>query len=120
VTKFRAEISVAEFNQHSRGCLPDYVGIETLELSEGSMRSRMPVKQLHFAPSDFLHAASAVALADTTRGYATIAHLPEGISSVATIELNSNHLGTVREGTHFLRHDGSTPGGNLRRFGTRW
>lgn len=59
----------------------------------------MPVKKLHFAPNDFLHAASIVALADTTCGYATIAHLPEGAHSFTTIELKSNHLGTVKDGS---------------------
>lgn len=39
-----------------------------------------------------------MALADTTCGYATLAHLPEGAASFTTIELKSNHLGTVREG----------------------
>jgi uncharacterized protein (TIGR00369 family) len=59
----------------------------------------MAVKKLHFAPNDFLHAASVVALADTTCGYATMAHLPAGAESFTTIELKSNHLGTVREGS---------------------
>jgi uncharacterized protein (TIGR00369 family) len=57
------------------------------------------VRKLHFAPNDFLHAASVVALADTTCGYATIAHLPKGALSFTTIELKSNFLGTVKEGT---------------------
>ena len=59
----------------------------------------MKLTQQHFAPNNFLHAASIVALADTTCGYATMAHLPEGAASFTTIELKSNHLGTVREGT---------------------
>jgi uncharacterized protein (TIGR00369 family) len=69
-----------------------------LEVQEGSLKSRMPVKKIHIAPNEFLHAASIVALADTTCGYATIAHLPEGARSFTTIELKSNHLGTVKEG----------------------
>jgi uncharacterized protein (TIGR00369 family) len=59
----------------------------------------MAVKKLHVAPNQFLHAASVVALADTSCGYATIAHLPEGAASFTTIELKSNFLGTVREGS---------------------
>ena len=35
-----------------------------VELTEGSLTSRMPVKRLHFAPNEFLHAASVVALAE--------------------------------------------------------
>jgi uncharacterized protein (TIGR00369 family) len=59
----------------------------------------MAVKKLHVAPNEFLHAASVVALADTTCGYATIAHLPEGATNFTTIELKSNFIGTATEGT---------------------
>ena len=91
--------SLETLNQIGREYLPGYLGIEILELGETATRSRMPVRQLHFAPNSFLHAASIVALADTTCGYATMAHLPEGAQSFTTIELKSNHLGTVREGS---------------------
>jgi uncharacterized protein (TIGR00369 family) len=72
------------------------MGVEMLELSEGSLKSQMKLRKVHFAPNTYLHAASVIALADTTCGYATIAHLPEGALSFTTIELKSNHLGTVR------------------------
>lgn len=92
------DISVADLNARGNDYLPGFLGIEMLELSDKRLTSRMPVKKLHFAPNDFLHAASVVALADTTCGYATIAHLPKGAASFTTVELKSNHLGTVREG----------------------
>src|SRR5690348_3151454 len=99
MSKLRPDVTIEVLNERGQEYLPGYLGIEMLELSQGSMRSRMPVKQLHFAPNNFLHAASVVALADTTCGYATIAHLPDGAASFTTIELKSNHLGTVREGS---------------------
>ena len=37
-------------------------------------------------------------LADTTAGYATLAHLPDGAKAFTTIELKSNFLGTARDG----------------------
>lgn len=98
MSRLRPEISVAELNSRGGEYLPGFLGVEMVELAEKRLTSRMPVKKLHFAPNDFLHAASIVALADTTCGYATIAHLPEGAESFTTIELKSNHLGTVRDG----------------------
>ncbi len=95
----RPEVSIELLNERGSEYLPGYLGIEVLELAPQTLRSRMPVKKLHFAPNDFLHAASVVALADTSCGYATLAHLPEGAQSFTTIELKSNHLGTVREGS---------------------
>jgi len=97
--KLRDDVTIEVLNRRGGEYLPGYLGIEMLELLENSLRSRMPVKKLHFAPNNFLHAASIVALADTTCGYATMAHLPKGAQSFTTIELKSNHLGTVSEGS---------------------
>jgi uncharacterized protein (TIGR00369 family) len=99
VSALRPDISVAVLNQRGQEYLPGYLGIEILSLAPGQLNSRMPIRQLHIAPNEFLHAASVVALADTSCGYATIAHLPPGAQSFTTIELKSNFLGTAREGT---------------------
>ena len=99
MSALRPEVSIHTLNEAGGEYLPGYLGIEMLALDERRLNSRMPVKKLHIAPNDILHAASVVALADTTCGYATIAHLPEGAQSFTTIELKSNHLGTVKEGS---------------------
>lgn len=99
MSKLRPEITVEVLNERGGEYLPGYLGIEMCELAENTLSSRMPVRRLHIAPNEFLHAASVVALADTTCGYATIAHLPADAESFTTIELKSNHLGTVREGS---------------------
>ncbi len=95
----RPGIAIEVLNERGSEYLPGYLGIEIIELAPNTLTSRMPVKKLHVAPNDFLHAASIVALADTACGYATLAHLPEGAQSFTTIELKSNHLGTVRDGS---------------------
>lgn len=99
MSKLRPEITISNLNDRGQEYLPSYLGIEITALAQDTLTSRMPVRKLHFAPNDFLHAASVVALADTTCGYATIAHLPEGAQSFTTIELKSNHLSTIKEGS---------------------
>ncbi len=94
--KLRPTVTVNELNLRSGENLPGLMGVEMLALSEGTLQSQMTLRKVHFAPNTYLHAASVIALADTTCGYATIAHLPEGALSFTTIELKSNHLGTVR------------------------
>jgi len=94
----RPDVTLDWLNELGTEYLPGFLGVEMLELAPGRLRSQMKLAQQHFAPNNFLHAASIVALADTTCGYATFAHLPEGAASFTTIELKSNHLGTVREG----------------------
>ncbi|MCM0035031.1 MAG: PaaI family thioesterase [Burkholderiaceae bacterium] len=96
MSKLRPTVTVDELNLRSGENLPGLMGVEMLALSEGTLQSQMKLRKVHFAPNTYLHAASVIALADTTCGYATIAHLPEGALSFTTIELKSNHLGTVR------------------------
>jgi len=99
MSKLRPGISIDALNQRGSEYLPGFLGIEIIELSSNTLKARMPVKKLHFAPNDFLHAASIAALADTACGYATMAHLPDDAASFTTIELKSNFLGTIKEGS---------------------
>jgi uncharacterized protein (TIGR00369 family) len=86
------------FNGRSRGHLPGLTGVEIIRISADGVESRMPVRREVMAPNGFLHAASVIALADTSCGYGCIALLPQGASGFTTIELKSNFLGTAREG----------------------
>jgi 1,4-dihydroxy-2-naphthoyl-CoA hydrolase len=95
----RGEITREILNERGQGFLPGRLGIEVQALAPSRVYARMPVQPYLLAPNGFLHAASVVALADTACGYGTIAHLPKGAQSFTTIELKSNFLGTVTEGT---------------------
>jgi uncharacterized protein (TIGR00369 family) len=59
----------------------------------------MPVRTEVMAPNGFLHAGAVVTLADTACGYGCVQNMPAGATGFTTIELKSNHLGTLREGT---------------------
>src|SRR6185436_1225409 len=78
--------------------LPGLVGVEIVTVSKEFVESRLAVRREVMAPNGFLHAASVIALADTSCGYGCLATLPEGAKGFTTIELKSNFLGTAREG----------------------
>ncbi len=90
---------IEELNSRSEGALPGLIGLEVVGVEEGSISSRLELRGELLAPNGYLHAATVVALADTSCGYGTFANLPEGASGFTTIELKSNFLGTAREGT---------------------
>lgn len=94
----RNDLTADILNERSKDYLPGFLGIEILDLKQNMLTGRMSLRPFHLAVNGYLHAASVVALADTTCGNATIAHLPKGASGFTTIELKSNHLGTVLEG----------------------
>ena len=91
--------SAHEWNRLSEGYLPGLIGMEVREVGPGRVVSRLTVRRDLLAPNGYLHAATVVALADTSCGYGTVASLPGGATGFTTIELKSNFLGTVREGS---------------------
>ncbi len=105
-------LTLEELNARGQGYLPGLFGMEFTALREGALESRLAIRPEFLAPNGYLHAATVVALDDTTCGYGTIAHLPEGGQNFTTIELKSNFLGTAREGlitcAGILTHGGRT------------
>lgn len=87
------------FNSFGAGFLPGYLGIKTLEVGTGRLRTRLDIAEHHLAPHRFLHAGTIVSLADTTAGYGCFANLPKGATGFTTLELKSNHFGTARYGS---------------------
>jgi uncharacterized protein (TIGR00369 family) len=93
------KLDPAFIKERAVGSLVETLGLEILEAGDGVARGRLVVEARHLAPNGFLHAATVVALADTTCGYGTYADIPEGASGFTTAELKSNHMGTARTGT---------------------
>ena len=89
---------IEQLNRMGRGLLPGLIGIEITSLEHGLARGRLAIRPEHLALNNYLHAATVIALADTCCGYGCMASLPEGRTSFTTIELNSNFIGTARDG----------------------
>jgi 1,4-dihydroxy-2-naphthoyl-CoA hydrolase len=91
------------FQSFGAGHLPGHLGVEIVTVSGELVESRMAVQKAVMAPNGYLHAASVVALADTSCGYGCVAALPPGASGFTTIELKANFLGTTRDGAILCR-----------------
>ncbi len=102
-SSLRPEITAEFLNSRGPGHLPGLIGIEILSVRAEALESRVVVRSELFAPNGYLHAATVVALADTSCGYGCSAHLPAGASGFTTVELKSNHVGTARDGSIFCR-----------------
>lgn len=85
-------------NQRGDGTLPGLIGLEVLEAESGRLATRLDLRGELMAPNGYLHAATVVALADTSCGYGCFASLPEGAEGFTTVELKTNFVGTRREG----------------------
>ena len=98
MSSFRPDLTPELFNGRSAGHLPGLVGLQILAMTPQGVDSRLAVRQDLMAPNGFLHAATVIALADTSCGYGCVALLPQGASGFTTLELKANFLGTTREG----------------------
>ena len=92
-------MSIVEgLNERGTGRLPGLIGLDVLEAGEGWLATRLELRDELLAPNGYLHAATIVALADTSCGYGTFVSLPEGADGFTTIELKTNFLGTKLAG----------------------
>jgi uncharacterized protein (TIGR00369 family) len=90
--------TIEQLNARSQGFLPGLIGVEFISIEPGRATSRLVLRPELLAPNGYLHAATIIALADTTCGYGTITDLPSGAHNFTTIELKTNFLNTAREG----------------------
>ena len=95
----RAEITAERFHEGQADTLPGRFALVVTRIEEGRLDGEVALQPWMLAPNACPHVASVLLLADTAAGYASIAHLPPGAKNFTTIELKSNFLGTVREGT---------------------
>ena len=104
---------VAEMlREASESTLPGHMGLELLDIGEGSARMRCEIQTFHLAPNGYLHAGSVITLADTAAGFGCVGNFPHGASGFTTIELKSNFTGTLLQGSMLaeatLIHGGRT------------
>ena len=93
------ELTLAQLNEAGSGLFPGHIGVEIDSVADGVVRGRMQLADHHLAPNGYLHAAAVIGLADTACGYGSILSLPEGGIGFTTIELKTNFVRSVREGT---------------------
>jgi uncharacterized protein (TIGR00369 family) len=91
---------IADFlRQASETTLPGHLGLELIEIGDGSARMRCPIQSYHLAPNGYLHAGAVITLADTAAGFGCVGNWPEGATGFTTIELKANFTGTLLEGS---------------------
>jgi 1,4-dihydroxy-2-naphthoyl-CoA hydrolase len=86
------------FKSFGQGYLPGLLGMEIVTVDAQGVESRLQVRRELMAPNGFLHAATVIALADTSCGYGCVRLLPEGATGFTTVELKANFIGTARDG----------------------
>ena len=87
-----------KINEFNSKTMVGHIGIEIMEAGKDSVSGRMPVDERTTQPFGLLHGGASVAFADSLGSLAGSFHVDWEKDSVVGIEINANHLKSVRSG----------------------
>ncbi|MCS6831939.1 MAG: hotdog fold thioesterase [Flammeovirgaceae bacterium] len=94
---FNALFSADYLNAH-RSNMTAHVDILFLEVNEQHLIARMPVDYRTTQPMGILHGGASVVLAETLGSVGALAHIDSSKYYPVGLEINANHIRTVRNG----------------------
>jgi len=97
VKLWKRETSLEQLNRAGDGCMVSHVGIEFTQLGEDFLEATMPVDGRTRQPFGLLHGGASVVLAESMGSMAGYL-CSEGEQKVVGLEVNANHIRSVRSG----------------------
>jgi len=105
-----SSINLNAINEDAKKCMVGYLGIELTELGEKYIVGKMPVDYRTKQPYGILHGGASVVLAETLGSYGSAFCLHGTDRYSVGLEINANHMRSVKEGYIFgkatLLHEG--------------
>ncbi len=95
---FKEGITVESLNKWSKNTLAEQLGIEFTIIGEDFLEARMPVDKRTHQPLGMLHGGASVSLAETMGSVAATLCIDQTKFFCVGLEINANHLKSVREG----------------------
>ncbi len=88
----------ARLNESGRNTMTEHLGIEFIAIGDDFLQARMPVDRRTVQPYGLLHGGASAALAETLGSVASTLVVDRARQRVAGLEINANHVRSVREG----------------------
>lgn len=95
------EVDVAQANKRSENTMIDYLGVEFTEIGEDFITARMPVTEKTRQPIGIMHGGASCFLAETVGSTAANFCVDQSKSYCVGLEINTNHIRSIREGFVF-------------------
>ncbi len=92
------ETTVEELNRLRENTLAERIGIEITEIGDDFLKGRMPVDSRTLQPYGIMHGGASAALAETLGSIAGSLVLDQEKEYCVGMELNANHIRSVRSG----------------------
>jgi len=95
---FKPGITLEVLNKLSANTMVDHLGITYTAIGEDYLEAKMPVDHRTHQPLGLLHGGASVALAETLGSIAAMLCLDTNLQYGVGLEINANHVKSVREG----------------------
>jgi len=84
--------------EFGRGTIAEVLGIEVISINEGRVNGKMPVDARTHQPYGMLHGGASVVLAETLGSIGSHFLVKDDGKSAVGVEVNANHVKSIREG----------------------
>ncbi|HBK89474.1 MAG: hotdog fold thioesterase [Cyclobacteriaceae bacterium] len=91
-------VSVEQVNSMFKNTLLEHLGIELTRIGDDFLEAKMPVDRRTHQPFGLLHGGASVALAESLGSFAAHLTLDDQNKYCVGLEINANHLRSVRSG----------------------
>ncbi len=95
---FDPSLAVEKIAPIGKNTMGEYLGIEWLEVGDDFLKARMPVDHRTRQPYGLLHGGASCVLAETLGSVASAMVIDHSRFICVGIEINANHIRSVREG----------------------
>jgi 1,4-dihydroxy-2-naphthoyl-CoA hydrolase len=95
---FKPGITLEMLNKLSVNTMVDHLGISYTALGDDYLEAKMPVDHRTQQPLGLLHGGASVTLAETLGSVAATCCLDTNLQYAVGLEINANHIKSVREG----------------------
>jgi len=90
-----------KINNFNSNTMVGHIGIEILKANKDYVSGRMPVDKRTIQPYGLLHGGASVAFAESLGSFAGSLHINWEKEAVVGVEINANHLKSIRSGWVF-------------------
>lgn len=111
---FNKQLTINDFAQWGKNTLSEYLGITFTELGDDYLVAQMPVDHRTHQPYGLLHGGASVALAETVGSVAAALVIDHEKFISLGIEINANHVRSVKNGYVYGRTTPLHIGGTIQ------
>ena len=95
---YNKELSVDDLRPLGKDTMGEYIGIEWTEVGDNYIKAKMPVDRRTHQPYGLLHGGASCVLAETIGSVAAAMVVDHAKFVCVGMEINANHVRSVREG----------------------